>query len=122
VPAVAGMTRNLSAPTPQTFAGSNYNFVVWSDGGAVNHSITVQTNTMNLTASYVPPLLSISNAPGMSILQWPAWAAPFSVWWTTNLESPVWAKIADVPSSDADNFIIPMPNTNGSMFYRLQFP
>jgi glucose/arabinose dehydrogenase len=38
---VVGMRRTLGAPSPQTLGGASYNFVRWSDGGAVTHDIAV---------------------------------------------------------------------------------
>ncbi len=120
---VVGMTRSLNAPSPQSFAGSNYNFVVWSDGGAQAHNVIVPTNAAALTASFVQPSLIMSNLPGTLTLQWPAWAAPFSVWGTTNLTPPmVWTKITGAVATNGGNFLLNLSSTNGNGFYRLQFP
>ena len=117
------MTRNLSAPSPQILAGSNYNFVVWSDGGAQTHNMIVPTNAASLTASFVQPALALSNAPGALTLQWPAWAAPFSVWGATNLAPPIaWSKITGALATNNENLLLNLLNPNGSAFYRLQFP
>jgi hypothetical protein len=123
VVAVAGMTRTLNAPSPQSLAGSNYNFVVWSDGGAQTHGVSVPTNPANFTASFVQPSLSLSASPGTLTLQWPAWAAPFSLWSTTNLAPAVaWTKITSAPITNGGNLLLNLPITNDSRFYRLQFP
>jgi hypothetical protein len=120
---VAGMTRVLSAPSPQSVSGSNYNFVVWSDGGAPTHNVTVPTNAANFTASFVSPALVLSNASGSLTLQWPAWAVPFSVWGATNLAPPVaWTPIAGALATNNGNLLLSLPATNGGAFYRLQFP
>ncbi len=122
--AVAGMTRSLNAPSPQSFAGSNYNFIVWSDGGAQTHGISVPTNGTTFTASYVPPTLSLSAAnPGALTLQWPAWSSPFSLWSATNLTSPTsWQQVTNPPASTNGTLRLTLPATNSSIFYRLQFP
>lgn len=121
--AVAGMTRNLNAPSPQIFAGSNYSFVVWSDGGAQTHNVTVPTNAATFTASFVQPSLLLGNVPGALTLQWQAWAAPFSIWSATNLAPPVaWTKISGVPATNNGTLLLNLPNASGSAFYRLQFP
>ena len=123
VVAVVGMTRSLSAPTPQNLAGSNINFVVWSDGGAATHAVKVPTNTAAFTASFVPPPLLSSNAAGTVALQWPAWAAPFSIWSATNLVPPVvWTKLTGVPATNNGNLLLNVSRSNSSSFYRLQFP
>lgn len=123
VVAVAGMTRSLSAPSPQTLAGGNYHFVVWSDGGAPTHNVTVPTNAAGFTASFVPPSLVLSNAPRALTLQWPAWAAPFSVWRATNLAPPIaWTQFAGTMATNGGYLLLNLPDTNGSAFYRLQYP
>ena len=123
VVAVAGMTRSLSAPTPQNLAGSNFNFVVWSDGGAATHAVKVPTNAAAFTASFMPPPLLLSNAAGTVALQWPAWAAPFSIWSATNLAPPVvWTKLTGVPATNNGNLLLNVSGSNDSSFYRLQFP
>src|SRR6185295_7409879 len=37
LPTVVGMARLVGAPSPQMLSGTNYQFVVWSDGGAQTH-------------------------------------------------------------------------------------
>jgi Concanavalin A-like lectin/glucanases superfamily len=120
---VAGMTRSLSAPSPQNLSGSNYNFVVWSHGGAQTHNISVLTNATTYTASYVLPTVALSNAPGTITLQWPTWAAPFSVWSTTNLAPPTtWTQITSPFTTNAGNLLLNLSTTNESRFFRLQLP
>jgi hypothetical protein len=120
---VVGMTRTLSAPSSQNLSGSNYNFVVWSHGGAQTHNITVPTNATTYTASYVLPTLALSNNPGNITLQWPTWAAPFSIWSATNLAPPTtWTLIATPLTTNAGNLLLNVATTNESRFFRLQFP
>ena len=120
VVAVVGMARSLNAPSPQALLGTNYPFVVWSDGGAQTHYVTVPTNAATLTASYVSPSLALSGGAGGLTLQWPAWAAPFSLWWATNLApAPVWTKVAVVPATNNGSLQLSLPVTNGIGFYRL---
>jgi glucose/arabinose dehydrogenase len=49
---ITGSNNSISAPTPQTLAGSTYEFSSWSDGGAQTHNITA-TATATYTATYV---------------------------------------------------------------------
>jgi len=120
---VSGMIRNLSAPSPQSLSGSNYSFVVWSDGGAATHDVMTPTDAANVTASFVNPVLTTSNADGALMLQWPAWAAPFTVWSATNLAPPViWTQISNSPATNGSMLLLALPNTNASSFYRLQLP
>jgi hypothetical protein len=120
---VVGMSRSLSTPSPQSLSGSNYNFVVWSDGGAQTHSVTVPTNGAGFTASFVQPTLLLTNGAGTLTMQWPAWAAPFSVWSATNLAPPVaWVQITGTFVTNSGNVLLNLPATNGAAFYRLQYP
>jgi len=122
--AVAGMTRSLNAPTPQNVGGSNYNFVVWSDGGAQSHPVSVPTNNTTFTASYLQPALSLTaGSPGHLSLQWPAWSAPFSLWSATNLAAPVaWSLVTTTPVTNSGSLLLDLPITNDTRFYRLQLP
>jgi arabinan endo-1,5-alpha-L-arabinosidase len=122
LPAVSGYTRSLSVPTPQTLAGSNYNFVFWSDEGDLSHNFTVPAGATNYYAGFLQPTLSLANNDPSSIsLQWPSWAAPFSVWTTTNLSSPIiWASVTNpvVNSNGLPTVILPFDTDN--RFFRLQ--
>jgi arabinan endo-1,5-alpha-L-arabinosidase len=122
VVAVVGMARTLDAPSPQSLVSSNYNFVVWSDGGAQTHGVSVPTNAASYTASFVQPVLALSNGSGALTLQWPVWAAPFSLWSSTNLASTAWIKINDAPITNGEILLLNFPTTNDNAFYRLQFP
>jgi glucose/arabinose dehydrogenase len=48
---ILGSANELAAPTPQTLAGSTYDFSSWSDGGARVHSITA-TGDRSLSATF----------------------------------------------------------------------
>jgi glucose/arabinose dehydrogenase len=50
--AVVGIVRALGAPTPQTSGGVTYDFVSWSDGGAVTHNISTPAANTTYTATY----------------------------------------------------------------------
>jgi glucose/arabinose dehydrogenase len=52
VTVVAGSANSVSAPSPQQFNKSTYNFVSWSDGGAQSHTITAPAVNTTYTASY----------------------------------------------------------------------
>lgn len=121
---VAGISRTLSAPSPQSYAGGDYNFVVWSDGGLQSHVVSVPTSNAVFTASYLQPVLTLNPASqGTLSLQWPDWAAPFSLWTTTNLARPsAWTQVTNAPVDSSGMMLLGLPLTNSSSFYRLQFP
>lgn len=54
VQGVVGMTRQIAAPSPQTFNGVQYVFSHWSDGGAQDHTFTFPNANTTYTAHYVP--------------------------------------------------------------------
>jgi glucose/arabinose dehydrogenase len=49
---VAGIVRNLEAPTPQAAGGATHEFVSWSDGGAARHNISTPSVNTTYTATY----------------------------------------------------------------------
>ena len=49
---VAGMQRAIGASSPQTVGGTTYQFASWSDGGALNHTITTPASNSTYTATY----------------------------------------------------------------------
>jgi PKD repeat protein len=52
VTVVVGSANSVSAPSPQQFNKSTYNFVSWSDGGAISHTITAPAVNTTYTATY----------------------------------------------------------------------
>jgi PKD repeat protein len=52
VTVVVGSANSVSAPSPQTFNKSTYNFVSWSDGGPQSHTITAPAVNTTYTATY----------------------------------------------------------------------
>ena len=52
VTVVVGSANSVSAPSPQLFNKSTYNFVSWSDGGPQSHTITAPTVNTTYTATY----------------------------------------------------------------------
>ncbi len=51
---VVGMQRTLGIVSPQTFGGTTYQFVSWSDGGAASHVINSPASATTYTATYQP--------------------------------------------------------------------
>jgi arabinan endo-1,5-alpha-L-arabinosidase len=123
VAAVVGMNPLLAAPSPQMQAGSNYQFVVWSDGGAVSHSIIVPPTNAAFTASFVQPEIGLGANAGGIDLSWPTWAAAMKLYASTNLAPPTfWSAVTGAPTASNGLFHLEVPATNGSRFYRLQLP
>ena len=52
VTAVVGSANSVSAPSPQQFNKSTYNFTSWSDGGPQSHTITAPAVNTTYTATY----------------------------------------------------------------------
>ena len=48
---IEGSTVTISAPSPQTVGGTEYEFEAWSDGGARTHAVVVSANA-TVTATY----------------------------------------------------------------------
>jgi hypothetical protein len=123
VAAVAGMSRNVSAPEVQSIAGSNYTFVLWSDGGAASHSITVPGSNTNFTASYVLPAIDLSIAGTNLQLSWPSWAGGLQLALATNLAPPVqWMPITNGRATTNGVTTMTIPAGARDSFYRLQSP
>ncbi len=49
---IVGSTNSISAPTPQTLAGTVYEFASWSDGGAQTHNVVAGAEPGTFTATY----------------------------------------------------------------------
>jgi hypothetical protein len=52
VTVVVGSANSVSAPSPQQFNKSTYNFTSWSDGGPQSHTITAPAVNTTYTATY----------------------------------------------------------------------
>ena len=54
---VVGMQRTIEAVSPQTLGATTYNFVSWSDGGALSHPISTPPSNTTYTATFssTPP-------------------------------------------------------------------
>jgi hypothetical protein len=120
---VAGYVHALSAPSPQNLAGSNYNFVLWSDAGTQSHAITISPGTNSLVAGYVFPSLNLSQSPSSLSLTWPSWASQLSLYGTTNLNPPVnWVLLTNSPVSSNGVVTIQLPSSGQNTFFRLGPP
>lgn len=123
VPAVAGMTRILSAPSPQNAGGTNYNFVLWSDAGAASHAITVPVTNTSYTAGYVLPALGLSGNAAQVTLAWPSWAASLRLYSATNLAPPAaWTLVTNTAAASNGLRVLTLPVSPGSGYFRLQSP
>ena len=120
---VAGYSQPVSAPATQSLAGSNYSFVLWSDGGSLAHSFSVPSTNSSLIASYVLPSLNNTLAGTNLNLSWPSWAAPMNLYSATNLSPPInWVLVTN--SADVSNNlkVVQLPWTGQNAFFKLQFP
>ena len=57
---IAGSKNSISAPSPQTLAGTSYEFASWSDRGTRSHDIVAPDAAATYTATYTP---SSDNTP-----------------------------------------------------------
>jgi arabinan endo-1,5-alpha-L-arabinosidase len=120
---VVGLNHVLSVPTPQSLNSTNYNFVLWSDGGALTHDFLVSPANNSFTASFVQPALSVAETPAGFSLAWPQWAGSLDLYSATNLSSPaVWTLVTNAPSVSNNQLILNLPATNLIQFFRLQSP
>jgi hypothetical protein len=123
VVAVAGMGLTVGVPSPQLQAGTNYSFVLWSDGGGQSHSIAVPNINSSYTASFMQPTVAIAPGGEGFDLLWPAWAAPMTLEFTTNLMPPVvWSELGSPPTPISGMLGVHVAITNDSQFYRLRLP
>lgn len=119
---VAGMTRTVTAPSPQNLAGNDYNFVLWSDGGAAIHPITVPLTNSVLTASFVAPEVALTRAGDSLVVSWPDWAGSLQLMTATNLVAPNWQVVTNVPVQSSNLRYVQLPMTAAQQFFRLQSP
>jgi len=122
MPEIVGMNHVVSALSPQTLNFINFNFILWSDGGAATHNFVAPPAPATLTASYVQPALTAAFGGAGFALAWPQWAAEMKLYTTTNLAAPAWVLVTNTPGVSNSQFIVPLPSTNYMQFYRLQSP
>jgi arabinan endo-1,5-alpha-L-arabinosidase len=121
--AVAGINRVLNAPSPQNLWGSNYSFIVWSDGGAAIHQVLIPLTNASFTASFVQPELFSAWQGTEFKLLWPQWAGAMKLYTATDLSTATnWFFVNTQPSNIGGFLTVSFPQTNGSQFYRLQWP
>jgi hypothetical protein len=119
--AVVGMSRLMAAPSPQNYGGNNYQFVVWSDGGAATHSFLVPATNSVFTASYLQPNLAISSSGSNLLISWPDWAGAMKLYQAPSLTPPIsWYLLTSAPVLSNGWFNLALPATNDAQFYRLQ--
>jgi hypothetical protein len=122
LPEIIGMNYVLSAPSPQTLNSSNYNFVLWSDGGPQTQNILISSN-MSLTASFEWPTLSTTPSGSQWTVSWPGWAGGLHLYAATNLTPPVaWQLVTNAVVSSNGQSVIALSPTNQVQFFRLQSP
>jgi glucose/arabinose dehydrogenase len=51
---IVGSSNSIGASTPQTLAGTTYDWTSWSDGGARNHNVVAAAGVTTLTANFTP--------------------------------------------------------------------
>jgi len=120
---VAGYDRTLTVLSPQPFGGSNYSFVIWSDGGSATHTISVPPTNATLTASFVQPSLALDLQGNALAVSWPDWARTLQIYQATNLTPPVaWTPVTNQPVVSQGKVRISVPTTATESYFRLQSP
>ncbi len=120
---VAGMVRTVSAPISQVLGGTNYDFALWSDGGAATHAIAIPPTNSTIFASYQFPELGYSVSGGELAILWPAWAGSLALHSATNLAPPItWTPSGQVPVLSNGTLSVVVTNPAGTRFFRLQAP
>jgi glucose/arabinose dehydrogenase/fibronectin type 3 domain-containing protein len=51
---IVGSSNSVTAPSPQTLAGTSYSFGSWSDGGAQSHTVVAPVTATTYTATFGP--------------------------------------------------------------------
>jgi glucose/arabinose dehydrogenase/PKD repeat protein len=91
--AILGSTLSLSAPSPQPNAGTQYEYVTWSDGGAPTHTVVANRST-TYTATYKAqgsgPLITLQ-----SIIQG---RGRVTIKWTTDVPADSQVQYGPTPS------------------------
>jgi hypothetical protein len=119
---VVGMNHVIGAPSPQSLNSTNYNFVLWSDGGAATHNFIIPPTNTTLTASFVQPGITVTQTVNGVSLSWPLWAGGMELYTTTNLSSPAWTLVTNAAAGSNNLLSITLPAANSMQFYRLQSP
>ncbi|MDF2436226.1 MAG: carbohydrate-binding protein [Bacteroidota bacterium] len=125
--AVQGMSRAISAPSPLTLNGTNYNFSHWAHGGAATQNITVATTNQTYTAVYTAGGASTgcsatgtitrevwNNVLNKTLADIPFNSTPSSTGQLTIFEAP--ANVADNYGSRIRGYICP-PATGNYVFW-----
>lgn len=123
LPLVAGIPRTLSAPSPQRFDGSNYSFVLWSDGGSSTQLFQLPLTNASLVAGFVQPSLSLGMNSTATTVTWPGWAGAMKLYTATNLIQPITWNLVTNPAVLSNGMqIISTPTASGAAFYQLRSP
>ena len=120
LPSVAGMSRTVTALTPQYTGDERHDFVLWSDGGEVEHVFQLPLTNVTLTAAYEQPEQVIERANSDLTFKWPDWAGTLRVYSATNLSGPVWIPVTNEMQILNGIAITSVPLINQSGYFRLQ--
>jgi len=124
VVSVVGFQRSLGVVSPQSLAGTSYQFSSWSDGGAATHTIDTPSSPTTYTATYTPvPVTTGEGLTGSYFPRRDLTGTPITrVDATVNFD---WDRSAPLEGIPADNFSVRwtgfvQPNTSETVrFYAL---
>ncbi len=85
----------------------------------VSDGISSATNTITVNLP-TPTLMILQPGPGQLAAMWPAWAAAYTLYKTTNLVPPIiWSPADAILVTNDDSITASLPATNSPSFFRL---
>jgi hypothetical protein len=106
----------------------------FTDTGAVNgqtnlykvaaaNSCGIGTNSAPVAVFLPLPVLNLNLNSGAFNLVWPGWASDWKLYSASNLVPPVnWTLVANPATSNNNQFMLSLPFSSGSQFFRLSNP
>ena len=122
-----GVYTNGTTATLVATPSAGFNFVNWTENGAVVSTSASYTFTniinQSLVANFVAaPSLSLVRQPQALVLAWPTNFSGFTLQQNSDLRTTNWSKAAEAVSPVGTNYQSTILTTNGPRFFRLMHP
>jgi hypothetical protein len=122
-----GIYTNGTTATLVATPSAGFNFVNWTENGAVVSTSASYTFTniinQSLVANFVAaPSLSLVKQPQALVLAWPTNFSRFTLQQNSDLRTTNWSKAAEAVSPVGTNYQSTILTTNGPRFFRLMHP